>query len=83
LTCDTHLSQSSLPLELRRIYAIVETTPDRIVEPFDIIERICSALVSGAIRFPRNAFGARSAQLQTMQLAAISCWNFPLVCWLP
>lgn len=43
-------------------HPIVEMTPDRIVEALDVIERICSGLVSGAICFPRNALGLRRGE---------------------
>ena len=31
-------------------------TPDRIVEALDVIERICSGLISAAMHFPGSAF---------------------------
>lgn len=43
-------------------HPIVEMTPDRIAEALDVIKRICSGLVSGAICFPRNALGLRRGE---------------------
>jgi hypothetical protein len=74
-------------------------TSGLVVEPFDVVEHICSGLVPGEIDFTRNAsvfsdekklsIAALSQtlpdrlMLQTMPLSAIRRWNCSLTYWLP
>ena len=72
-------------------------TPDRIVEPLDVVEHIRPGLVPGAIGFApvRSVFNDEKklsivALSQTLPdrliqtpLSAISRWNCSLVYWLP
>src|SRR3977135_1439299 len=55
---DGWLSESHLSFELNRAeISDRRMTPDRIVEPLDIVEHIRPGLVSGVIDFARGALG--------------------------